>query len=425
MLGKKLKEIISRCTQAKIKKVQKEDGIAVILQKLKCLIKLLFIIFFSIILLPIIICIRLLQPFVLIRFGSLVSTRIGHFAAETELYLCERDVGLHPKNAMDIFFCDRIVCNYQLKKMWDRILRVCPITKLQRPLFIANRWIPGGEKHIVSFSPYKDIHGFYEQTHVHLSFNSEEEVKGYKDLHKLGIPESAKIVCFIARDQSYVQAKYSEGDWYYQNYRNSNIDNYVCVAEELVKRGYYLVRMGEIAEKPLKTDNPSIIDYVTRFRTEFLDIFLGAKCEFFICSASGIFAVPAVFRKPIVFVNYVPVEYVESWCKDSITIFKKLWLKKERRFMTFHEMLKSGAGRFFRTEEFELRDIELIENTPAEIRDVAIEMDERLKGTWQTTEEDEKLQQRFWSLFKKSEFHGVIRARIGRDFLRQNRDLLE
>ena len=52
-------------------------------------------------------------------------------------------------------------------------------------------------------------------------------------------------------------------------------------------------------------------------------------------------------------------------------------------------------------------------------------MDERLKGTWQTTEEDEELQQRFWSLFRKSELHGVIKARIGGDFLRQNKDLLE
>ncbi len=59
------------------------------------------------------------------------------------------------------------------------------------------------------------------------------------------------------------------------------------------------------------------------------------------------------------------------------------------------------------------------------INQVTIEMDERLKGTWQTTEEDEALQQRFWSLFKSSDWHGVIRSRIGRDFLRQNKELLE
>lgn len=52
-------------------------------------------------------------------------------------------------------------------------------------------------------------------------------------------------------------------------------------------------------------------------------------------------------------------------------------------------------------------------------------MDERLKGMWQTTEEDEELQRRFWSLFKPSELNRVFRSRIGAEFLRQNRELLD
>ena len=69
--------------------------------------------------------------------------------------------------------------------------------------------------------------------------------------------------------------------------------------------------------------------------------------------------------------------------------------------------------------------IEVIENTPEEILAVAVEMDERLKGIWRTTEEDEELQRRFWSLSKPSELNRVFVARIGAEFLRQNRELLE
>lgn len=58
-------------------------------------------------------------------------------------------------------------------------------------------------------------------------------------------------------------------------------------------------------------------------------------------------------------------------------------------------------------------------------RRISVEMDERLKGTWQTTEEDEELQRRFWSLFKPSELNRVFRSRIGAEFLRQNRELLD
>ena len=93
--------------------------------------------------------------------------------------------------------------------------------------------------------------------------------------------------------------------------------------------------------------------------------------------------------------------------------------------MTFREILDSGTGRFLRGHQYEEHGIEVVENTPEEITSVAVEMDERLKGTWKTSEEDEWLQQRFWSLFKPSDLNGVFHLRIGADFLRQNRNLLE
>src|SRR5438132_1828901 len=38
---------------------------------------------------------RAIRPWLLIRIGILTSERIGHLAANTELYLCERDAGIN------------------------------------------------------------------------------------------------------------------------------------------------------------------------------------------------------------------------------------------------------------------------------------------------------------------------------------------
>ena len=76
------------------------------------------------------------------------------------------------------------------------------------------------------------------------------------------------------------------------------------------------------------------------------------------------------------------------------------------------------------TQYFKQREIEVIENTPEEIIDVAIEMDERLEGTWKTTEENEDLQRRFWAIYGPKKVKSPS-FRIGTEFLRQNRDLLE
>ena len=56
---------------------------------------------------------------------------------------------------------------------------------------------------------------------------------------------------------------------------------------------------------------------------------------------------------------------------------------------------------------------------------MAVEIDERLQRTWQTTEEDVELQQRFWSLLDFKEPNEGFRARMGAEFLQQSWELLD
>ena len=51
-------------------------------------------------------------------------------------------------------------------------------------------------------------------------------------------------------------------------------------------------------------------------------------------------------------------------------------------------------------------------------------MDDRLNGIWETNEEDEELQRRFRALFGPDKLKSPS-LRMGAEFLRQNRDLLE
>ena len=69
-------------------------------------------------------------------------------------------------------------------------------------------------------------------------------------------------------------------------------------------------------------------------------------------------------------------------------------------------------------------NLQLIENTPEEIRAVTIEMDERINGRWNTTEEDEELQQRFWALYGPDKLKSPD-LRIGAEYLRENQELIK
>jgi len=390
---------------------------------LSILVRKIGVILLIILAAPIVLLVRMLRPLVIIRFGPLMSERIGHFAGCPEVYLCEREAGMYGRSrSIDIFYYSSVICNQQLKRMWGRILHVCSFVG---PIDKANRYLPGGKKHMIPWRARldRDIYGLLAQTKSHLSFTSQEEDLGRSALQKLGINNS--FICFYARDPAYLNAVFQDKDWNYHSYRNSTIHNYIPAAEKMVSKGYDVIRMGSIVKEALKVANPKIIDYATTSRTDFLDVYLGAKCQFFICDTAGIFLIPMVFRRPIAWVNFVPLEDLPTYGPNNLLIPKKLWLRDEHRFLTFREILNSNVGGFWSSIQYERLRIEVIENTQEEITALVVEMDERLKGKWQTTEKDEELQRRFWSLFTPVNSKQVFASRIGTEFLRQNQELLK
>ncbi len=133
-----------------------------------------------------------------------------------------------------------------------------------------------------------------------------------------------------------------------------------------------------------------------------------------------------LFRRPISLVNVCPLGHSELSAQlDQIFIPKKLWLISENRFITFREILNSELRLLKTTNGYEDRGIKVVDNTPEEITAVAVEMDERVKGTWQAYPEDEELQIRFVSLFNISDPKQIYGTRIGADFLRKNVHLLD
>ncbi len=407
----------------------RHGGRAVLFRKMKRVLCIPHKLLLCILAIPVVVVIKLIKPWLLVRWRNLCSPRIGHFAANTELYLCEQDAGINipMQRHMDIFFMGGPICNQQLAKMWKRIFRVWP-TWILSIICHVNGLIPGGAAHEVGNNTQddRDVHNLLDRFTPHLKFTSEEEARGETGLRALGITVGASFICLQVRDSSYLKSVIPWGRWDYHNYRDCNIQNYVLAAQELTKRGYYVVRMGAAVKEAMNVSHPMIIDYaVNGARSDFMDIYLGAKCQFCISNGTGFDAVPYIFRRPIVYVDQVPLGIIATFSSKFLAITKKHWLRDESRFMTFREIFESGAGYFSHSDKYQNIGVDLIENTPEDIAAVILEMEGRLKGTWQTTEEDEKLQRRFWEIFQGNDLHGEIRSHIGADFLRQNKSWLE
>ncbi len=376
---------------------------------------------------------RILRPFVVVRWGRIDIARIGGIY-RADWYLSLYHGRMCSDKYFDIFYVDRsgVVGNSQWWTMWNRVLRIFPYGRLAKLVERISKLLPGYKLYIVpttgvtpsTISEHKDdLKGILEHQEPNVAFTPQEERFGRQELRRLGLSENIPFFCFHARDAAYLDALYPDRNWGYHDYRDSNIFNYIPAAEELVRRGYQAVRMGSMIKDRLPASNAAVIDYAVHgSRTDFLDVYLGAKCHSFLCSDTGMSIIPEVFKRPVVYVNWVPIQRISIWVSNGIFIFKKFYSVSKKRCLTFSEIIQSGLGNCSDGRDLEKNEIELRENSPEEIMAPVLEMDDRLKGTWKAGPEDEGLQRRFWACLGRDNINPNVR--IGAEFLRQNQDLL-
>jgi len=407
------------------------------------IVKLLFTCIFAI---PVVITIRIIQPLRQVRFMVVDFGRIGG-VYKLDWYLSERKVE-GKNNNVDLIYISKSTShlNSQWLKMWDRVSKLSKHTFFWNTVIRINNLFLGYEKYLIpshgvyltnkdnflsdsEFSQKKSevnskLKKVLDNHQSNIFFTKEEYSIGSDSLRRIGVPKNTKYICFHSRDSAFLDKVESDNDWNYHNYRDSDITNYLSAAESMTDRGYYAIRMGAVVKHKISTHNSRIIDYAnTIYRTDFNDVYIGSNCHFFLCSDGGVSVLPEMFRLPVVYVNWTILKQISTWTLNSLFIFKKFYLVKEKRFMVFSEILDLEFGGIETNEIFSKLNIELIENSPEEIRQVSIEMDERLNGTWETKEEDKELQERFWLLFGPNKIKSP-NLRIGADFLRKNKDLI-
>ena len=397
------------------------------------LIKLVRIVGFTCLAAPIVVLMRLIRPVFRIRLGALDIGRLGgSFGAF--YYLALKESVATFKFTFDVFFFTPtlVVSNSFWVTILARELNLLPpvpfLSHLFHAVFRLNNYLPHAYlNEIPRVAPYATINGvtraIIANPKVLLQFTKAEEQLGNENMGSLGIQPGGQFVCFHARDSSYLREKHRDVDWRYHDYRDSRIVNYLAAAEELTHRGLWAVRIGEIAAEPIMPSSAAVVDYTySGQRSEFMDIYLGAKCKFMICSETGLNLVPTMFRRPIVFVNWVLIPYIYV-SSTGVVIIKKFFSVQKNRLLTYREILLPNSGVYGDLGFAPESGIQLIENTAAEICAAAVEMNDRIDGLWTDTEEDIVLQNQFWDIFGADRFRNP-ELRIGAEFLRTNTNLL-
>jgi putative glycosyltransferase (TIGR04372 family) len=367
------------------------------------------------------ICYKLL----LIRVGFIPSHRIGHLAGDMEIYLNKKNK-LKKKKEVDIFFSTKIISNKTLYFLIKKEILIFPqyFFSIYQLLIFFKKFFSLFDQFIINLT-WHDTSGKIGESYV---INIKPPIDFYKKgdlfLKKIGISENDKIVCLNIRDNEYLKYKFPEKNWDYHRYRDSDVKNYFLTINELIKRGFYIFRMGEKVEKKIHLNSPNFIDYANKYRTDFLDIYLASRCNFVISTGTGWDSVPAfIFKKPIAYVNICPLISVLaiSFSKFFFVSFKEYqdnFTKKKLNIKNLSEKKILSANSF---SEFKKNNINIIENSPQDIYNVVIELLNFLEGkNVCNSKANKKL---FWKNFLKYSIDSELmlkykpRANISSDLL--------
>jgi len=376
---------------------------------------------------PFILIIRLVKPIFLLRVGRVRTDRIGHLAGNMDRHINIINNNIDSE-AIDFYYVYGHISNRYLLKMWSQEVKIAQgfFSYFLYAIDIVNSFIPGGGSHAIpELQDDQDNLNYYHCSAPNLKFNKREKEKGENYLKSVGLSKTDRFVCFCVRDEAFLKEIFPNNDFSYHDYRNANIETHVEALEKFIGGGNGIykkaIRMGSVVES--KLTSKKIIDYSSsENRNEFLDLFLSYKCDIFLNSGSGLDAVPRLFRTSLVSANVAPMGYIGA--NPIVFTPKKYWHIKDKRFLTFKEVIQSDIGYYLHSSDYVNNGIRLVENTSDDIYHALLEADDRINGSWNPGEEDLYMQEKFQSLFLPDPRFPSTRAPISSHFLRNNIDLL-
>jgi putative glycosyltransferase (TIGR04372 family) len=236
-----------------------------------------------------------------------------------------------------------------------------------------------------------DREGLISSNLPELTFTLQELNSGNNFLDQLKV-DPQKFVCLHVRDSAYLTQMFGQ-QVHKQDYRDSDISTYVESAEALAEMGYTVFRMGALVQEPLVSKHPRVIDYAANgMRTEFLDIFLGAHCTFCVSTGTGWDSVPTIFRRPIMFVNHLPI-FGSSAITLPLTLYPKLLV--DQRTLTAQsltELIQRDLSTPHNSAAYADAGVEIRDLSSEELVEAVTEMAQRVEGTFVETPEQKEMQ---------------------------------
>jgi putative glycosyltransferase (TIGR04372 family) len=329
----------------------------------------------------------LLEPIFPIRITHWATERMGHLAGDIHLYRARRFLNPEREKFYRISL-GAYPCNQALLDIWKRYLPINENRWLSRFWHYCKNTLAKTRFHRDE-TQSTDIHYEYAKFTDYPKFTAEEEQRGRRLLEQMGVGADDWFVTFHVRDNAYQKFRFP--DWQEpsrsqnRQVRNGTIMDYLPAAQMIAEMGGFAVRVGHMTAEPLAAHETSrIIDYSYRFRSDFGDVYLAAKCRFFLGGPSGLPQLSTIFGVPVALASMVPL------CPHPVgpkALFSPVLIRDRTSGEILHYrrarelgLFDNRAGHQWRDNHYDDRGLEVVRNTPKDIRDLAHDMLDQIAG---------------------------------------------
>ena len=350
----------------------------------------------------------------------------------SELFFARKANHLEPRRTVDLFLVDTRDANSYVVGVLRRRMTVV-WRPLIRALVRANQIVPGGTRHTINLDEFTDPDDLFAITSPQLDFSDTRTRRADDALTKLGLEPEQPFVCLHVRDTAFKTTTNPQYNSLNGDYRNADLEDFTDAINSLVSRGYVVIRMGSIVASDLPSGFNGVIDYAqSELRSDFMDAVLAARCTFWLGTPSGVNTLAIVNRRPMVHIDSIPLGLTITWRPNDLYIPKKL-RSQDGRLLSIWEVLQGDIGwpqiidgRWSHTlKMYECLNLTVVDNSPDEIRAVAEEMDDQLRGDIDyRNERQDRIQAEIARLLEASRWHGKARARLGSGFIDSNPELV-
>lgn len=255
-----------------------------------------------------------------------------------------------------------------------------------------------------------------------LQLTDDHRARGTSLLKSVGLASDEWFVTMHVREGKFGDHRFKE------LFRDSEPITYIPAIEAVTDRGGWVIRIGDPSTTPLPK-LPRVIDYAhSSFKSDWMDVFLLGNARFMIGTSSGPATVSRAFGVPIAMTNYLQASTLYLGQHD---IFLPRLMKHlaNGELLSFEQQMSLPYSAGFSDGMFRnIQQVEVIPNTPDEIRELIEEMLDRFNGTLMYSLHDSELQNRFKHITANRETliglrDTALQCRIGRHFLRRHQAL--